>query len=121
MKQPHLIWTAMVIVLLAAVPTTAHHGWSSYDETAAVSITGTVRAVAYAYPHATLQLQSEGHESQVWQVVLAPPTQMESRGLKQDSLKAGTLLTAMGYVHKQHATELRAERLTIAGTTTNLR
>jgi hypothetical protein len=120
MKLPHLIWTA-ALVLSVAVPTAAHHGWTAYDESTPVTITGTVRAVSYAYPHATLQLQSEGHESQVWQVVLAPPTRMQSRGLTEDSVKAGTLLTAMGYVHKQHATELRAERITIAGAMTNLR
>jgi hypothetical protein len=120
MKQPHLIWT-MALILSAAAPMTAHHGWTVYDETTPVTITGTVRGVSYATPHATLQLQSEGHESQVWQVVLAPPTQMQSRGLTQERVKAGTLLTATGYVHKLHATELRAERLTIAGTMTNLR
>lgn len=120
MKHPHLIGTAALFIS-AAAPMTAHHGWTAYDETAPVTIIGTVRAVSYAYPHATLQLQSEGHESQVWQVVLAPPTRMQSRGLTQDSLKAGTLLSAMGYVHEQHATELRAERITIAGTTTKLR
>jgi hypothetical protein len=120
MRHLHLIWTA-TLVLSATAPMAAHHGWTAYDETTAVTITGTVRTVSYAYPHATLQLQSEGHESQVWQVVLAPPTRMQSRGLTEDRLKAGTLLTAVGYVHKQHATELRAERVTVAGTMTNLR
>ena len=120
MKQPHLILTT-ALILSTAAPMTAHHGWTAYDETTSVTITGTVRAVSYASPHATLQLQSEGHESQVWQVVLEPPARMQSHGLTQESVKAGTLLTAMGYVHKQHATELRAERITIAGTTTKLR
>jgi hypothetical protein len=118
--RQHLIWIA-ASSLLATAPVIAHHGWTGYDETTPVSITGTVRAVAYGQPHATVQLQSEGHESQVWLVVLASPTRMQSLGLAQERLKMGTVLTAVGYVHKQHATELRAERITVSGQMTNLR
>ena len=55
------------------------------------------------------------------QVVLAPPTRMQSRGLQRDMLKIGTRATVLGYVHKNVATELRAERITIADKTTELR
>jgi len=119
MTRAHLIWTTTL--LLTAAPLAAHHGWTAYDESAVITITGTIREVAYDNPHATMQLQSEGHESQVWTVVLAPPQRMESVGLKQDGLKAGTLLTVAGYVHKQHATEMRAERITVAGKMTTLK
>jgi hypothetical protein len=46
---------------------------------------------------------------------------MESRGLSKDALKAGTTVTIAGYLNKTIKDEIRAERITIRGKTTELR
>ena len=46
---------------------------------------------------------------------------MESRGLSKDMLKVGTTVTIAGYQNKQIKDEIRAERITIVGKTTELR
>jgi hypothetical protein len=46
---------------------------------------------------------------------------MESRGLSKEMLKAGTKATVMGYQNKVEKNELRAERITIADKTIELR
>jgi hypothetical protein len=46
---------------------------------------------------------------------------MESRGLPKEKLKAGTTATVVGYQNNQIKDELRAERITIEGKTTELR
>jgi hypothetical protein len=46
---------------------------------------------------------------------------MENRGLPREMLKSGTKATVMGYQKRDDPEELRAERITIAGKTTELR
>jgi hypothetical protein len=46
---------------------------------------------------------------------------MQSRGLPAEALKVGTEATVVAYPSKVNAEECRAERITIAGKTTELR
>ena len=46
---------------------------------------------------------------------------MERRGLEKAALKPGTTATVEGYPNRDKAEELRAERITIGGKTTELR
>ena len=108
--------TAMLLSL--AVPAAAHHGWSGYDSTREMTLIGTIREAGYEHPHGFVFLASEG---KVWRVVLAPPTRMENRGLPREMLKAGATATVVGYPNRSEPDELRAERITIGGKTTELR
>ncbi len=54
-------------------------------------------------------------------VVLAPPSRMESRGLAKAMLAPGQSATVHGFPHRSHGAELRAERITVAGKTVELR
>ena len=74
-------------------------------------------AIALA-PHGTAKLQTDG---KIWDVVLAPTSRMQTRGLTEAMLAKGTKAKVLGYQHKQHATEMRAERITIDGKTVELR
>jgi Family of unknown function (DUF6152) len=109
---------ALVVSAVGAGTATAHHGWSSYDSGKELSLTGTIKDAGYEHPHGFVRLETPG---KTWTVVLAPPSRMESRGLKRDQLTAGTTATVVGYPHRTDAEELRAERITIAGKTTELR
>jgi Family of unknown function (DUF6152) len=95
----------------------AHHGWSAYGDTPQ-QITGVIREVQFANPHATIQLEAQEHN---WLVVLAPPSRMNSRGLPQDSLKVGETATVQGYVHRTNQNELRAEWISLGDTPKQLR
>src|SRR5262245_66596173 len=97
----------------------AHHGWTGYDETKLVQHTGVIKEVGFENPHSFVKL--EVHKKTIWNVILAPPTRMESRGLTKDKLKVGATATIMGYPHKKTRDEIRAERITIDGKTTELR
>jgi hypothetical protein len=46
---------------------------------------------------------------------------MQSRGLPQEALKPGVRATIEGYPSRMNAAEMRAERITIAGKTVELR
>ena len=96
----------------------AHHGWTGYDETKLVQYTGVIKEAGYENPHGFVKIEAD---KKIWNVILAPPTRMESRGLTKDKLQVGTTVTIAGYQHKETKDEIRAERITIAGKTVELR
>lgn len=96
----------------------AHHGWSHYDATKAVTLTGTIVEAHYDYPHATLRLRTA---DRTWLCVLAPPYRMDSRGLPREALKVGATATVAGYPDRDGSDEMRAERITLGDRTVELR
>ncbi len=111
---------ALVVTFVTAGSVFAHHGWSHYDANKTLNLTGVIQESSYSNPHGTIRFQVDGSGDH-WHVVLAPPSRMASRGLSKNMLKVGTTATVVGYPHKQKAGEMRAERITIDGKTTELR
>jgi hypothetical protein len=100
----------------------AHHGWSGYDADKTLTLTGTIREAGYENPHGYVKLEVKGDAgTKIWTAVLAPPSRMEGRGLPREALKVGATATVVGYPHREKADEMRAERITIEGKTTELR
>ena len=111
------------LILLACAATLAgsalaHHGWSEYQADKPLDLTGTIEQGGYEQPHGFVRLKTA---DKTWLVVLAPPYRMESRGLPPTKLVAGQKATVHGYPHRSKGNELRAERITIEGQTTELR
>jgi hypothetical protein len=115
----HVVAAALSLVIgLMAVPVGAHHGWSGYDASRTLTLTGIIKEAGYEHPHGSVRLETPG---KTWIVVLAPPSRMENRGLKREMLAPGTTATVVGYPNRSDPDEMRAERITIAGKTTELR
>jgi hypothetical protein len=96
----------------------AHHGWSEYDSSKALTLTGKVVQSGYEHPHGHVRLAAPG---KTWHVVLAPPSRMERRGLEKSALKPGTTVTVEGYPNRNKGEEMRAERIRVNGKTVELR
>jgi len=109
---------AAAAAVLVAAPAGAHHGWSGYDAGKEMTLTGPIREAGYEHPHGFVTLEAGG---KTWTVVLAPPTRMENRGLTRAMLAPGVTATVVGYPNRTDPGEMRAERITIAGKTTELR
>jgi hypothetical protein len=109
---------AVFAIVAVAGAAWAHHGWSNYDEKRVLDVTGVIREAGYENPHGFARLEVEG---KVWYVVLAPPSRMETRGLTREMLAVGTTASVVGYPHRSKDGEMRAERITIGGKTTELR
>jgi len=105
-------------LLLAATQSRAHHGWSGYDNSKELTLTGVIRESGYEHPHGHLRLEAP---EKTWTVVLAPPSRMERRGLTAKELSVGTEATVVGYPNRTDAAEMRAERITIGTKTVELR
>jgi uncharacterized protein DUF6152 len=109
---------ALLLLTATAAPAAAHHGWSGYDSTKELTLTGTIKESGYEHPHGHVRLATPG---KVWLVVLAPPSRMTSRGLPASKLAVGVTATVVGYPNKTNDEEMRAERITIDGATVELR
>lgn len=102
----------------AALPAAAHHGWGSYDANGVFTIEGAILSAKYENPHGEVEIM---HAGKRWTCTLAPPFRMQNRGLPPEALKAGAVARVEGYPSRVHETEMRAERITVAGKTTELR
>jgi hypothetical protein len=113
-------WLAVGLAVAVVTPGTAgaHHGWSGYQAASLVTLTGTVESISYTSPHATLTLEADG---KLWEVVLAPPSRMQRRGLPDGSIVAGAEATVEGYPHRSETSEFRAERILLNGASYELR
>jgi Family of unknown function (DUF6152) len=96
----------------------AHHGWSEYDSAKVLKLTGKIAEAGYEHPHGHVRLEADG---KTWEVVLAPPSRMERRGLEKGALKPGATVTVEGYPNRGKPIEMRAERIIVKGKTVELR
>jgi hypothetical protein len=111
------ILPALALAALAA-PALPHHGWSEYDSSQTLTLTGKIIESGYEHPHGHIRLQTS---AKTWNAVLAPPTRMLNRGLPKDALKVGNTATVVGYPNRNKPDEMRAERITVDGKTVELR
>lgn len=111
-------FTALALGSLAVVGTAlAHHGWTGYTEEIQ-KLSGVIEQSSYANPHGAIQLKTA---DKTWEVVLAPPSRMTTRGLTEEMLKVGTTVSVEGYQSTSDEKEMRAERISVAGKTIELR
>jgi hypothetical protein len=98
-----------------------HHGWADYDTDRAFTLEGVILSVEYVNPHVLVKVQPQADSTESWLAVLAPPSRMTRRGLPKDSVRVGATARLYGYPHREHPGEMRAERITMGGSTTELR
>lgn len=113
-----MIRIALCTVALAALPAAAHHGWSEYDSSKPLTVTGKILESGYEHPHGHVRVEAPG---KTWHVVLAPPSRMEARGLPPADLRKGGTVTVVGYANRDKPEEMRAERITASGKSVELR
>jgi hypothetical protein len=116
MRKSIVISAAMLVLLAGGAA--AHHGWSSYDSSRRMTIDGPIKHLQWENPHAHIRLDREGKE---WEIVLAPITRMQLRGLSPDMLAHGIIVAAEGYPSRRVGNVMRAERITVAGKVFELR
>ena len=108
----------VVSFVLLAGAASAHHGWGSYAADKPVTVAGPILTSKYENPHVTLTVRGQ---DKVWTVTLAPTSRMLNRGALVEMVKVGTAITAYGYPSTAEKDEMRAERITVAGKTVEMR
>lgn len=109
-----------------------HHGWSNYHQDIELTYTGVITSNDIGNPHTYIDLdvqQRAGAEAarayddrEDWNVVLAPLSRMQNRGMQDTAgLAVGQTVTVVGYPHRETTAEMRAERIIIGDLTIELR
>lgn len=108
------IGLAAALILAAAVPAVAHHGWSWTVEELS-ELKGVIREIYVGNPHAVLDVDVGG---EIWRVELAPPRATEQAGFTEASAKPGDEVTAIGNRSRDQAERrMKAVRIIISGKT----
>lgn len=116
MQRSMFIPAALALMIPAAA--VAHHGWSSYDESKVVRVIGSLSSVSWSNPHGTATMNWEGRR---WDVILAPTSRMEARGLTQAMIEPGERIRLVGYPRRDGTAEIRVERVLVGDKTVELR
>ena len=111
----YLIAAAILAMPAAAI---AHHGWSSYDETKVIKHRAALSDVRWGNPHGSAKVRYQGR---TWDVILAPVSRMEARGLTQAMVGPKRVVLIEGYPRRDGTREMRIERVTAGGKTVELR
>ena len=110
----------LVAATILTLPATAlaHHGWSSYDDQKVLKVRAPLMDLKWGNPHGTAKVR---YNNAVWDVILAPVSRMEARGLTKEMVGPGKAVVLEGYPRKDGTKEMRIERVTATGKTVELR
>jgi hypothetical protein len=106
----------LTIALIAgAVPLSAHHSWP-VNMSQLVTVKGTVVDFAWENPHPmiTLEVRTDDGKMEKWLVGGPAVNRMEANGWTKTSVKAGDVLTGIGYQFTDGQKILRLERVVFA-------
>jgi len=88
--------TLSVIALLAALPATAHHSGSMFDDKKSITLNGTVKAFQWTNPHCFIQMLVPENGTPVeWSVEMGAPFEVIRTGFRPKSLKPGDKITVV--------------------------
>jgi hypothetical protein len=86
---------SIAAVLVATVPSAAHHGGATFDTTKTLTLQGTVTEWIWANPHCFLKFDAKDDTGTIrnWVVETGNPTDMSRSGWARSSFKVGDVVT----------------------------
>jgi len=89
---------ALAGIVLAPVPSLAHHSYSMFDMQKTVALDATVVRFKWQNPHAFIEIDAaKGAAKERWAIEMTSPNNLVQEGWKRTSLKPGDKVTV--YVH----------------------
>jgi hypothetical protein len=101
MNKPAVAGVVGLVLLLAAVPASAHHSFSAeFDINKPITLRGTLTKLAWTNPHGWIHLDVKGADGKVvnWAVELGAPNALLRRGLRTSDFPPGTEVVVEGYL-----------------------
>jgi len=111
--------TLCVLVILtlvsAVMPLSAHHSWPISSDRL-VTVKGKVLDFTWANPHPmmTLEVQATDGRMEKWEIGGPAINRMEANGWTKTTVKAGDMITGIGYQFADGQKILRLERVVLA-------
>jgi hypothetical protein len=104
----------LVVGLLCVPVVSAHHAWP-VSRVQLVTVTGTVTSYTWGNPHPmiTLDVQADNGTTEEWNVGGPALNRMTANGWTRTTLKAGDVITGVGYQFADGQKIIRLERVVL--------
>jgi hypothetical protein len=111
----HLLAAGALAILSIAAPVFGHHSWP-VDMSRAVTVKGTVTGYDWGNPHVMIALDvpTAGGAVEKWSVGGPSTSRMGANGWDKSTLKAGDVITAIGYRFSDGQRILRLDKVVMA-------
>jgi len=105
----------LVVGLLCVPALSAHHSWPVSRESL-VTVKGTVTAFTWVNPHPmiSLDVRSDNGETEKWSIGGPALTRMAGNGWNANTVKAGDVITGIGYQFADGSKIIRLEKIVLA-------
>ena len=96
---------ALLLALVFAAPTFAHHSTSMYNMNSPVTVTGVVKRFEWTNPHAFVFLEVKDEKGNIveWEVEMMSLNHLRGYGWTRSTVKAGDTISATGGAAKSGA------------------
>ena len=104
-------WITLALIPVA-LPLSAHHSWP-VNQQRLVTVKGTVVDFQWGNPHPMISLavQTANGDTEKWQVGGPALNRMEANGWTKTTVKAGDVITGIGYQYSDGQKIIRLERV----------
>jgi Family of unknown function (DUF6152) len=119
MTMPRLnaLFIASVGLILAALPTLAHHSFASEYDSKLITLTGVITKVEWTNPHMYFYIDVKDASGNVenWAIEGYPPNTLKRTGFTRDDLKVGDTVTVTAYKAKDASNRVAGREVTFPG------
>ena len=98
-----------VLVVLPAIPASAHHSMSGYDRSQTTTLRATISDYNWINPHVQIYFEVKQPSGAVvkWLAEMPGPGRLERNGWSKDTLKSGDQVTIVGNPSRDGAFSMR--------------
>jgi DNA/RNA endonuclease YhcR with UshA esterase domain len=96
---------SLLLLILVALPTSAHHSTAMYNMNTPVTVTGVVKRFEWTNPHAFvfLEVKDEKGNTVEWEVEMMSLNHLRGYGWTRDTVKPGDVISCTGGAAKSGA------------------
>jgi hypothetical protein len=90
-----VLLSLLAVGMLLAIPALAHHSFTMFDTTKAITITGTVTEFQWTNPHSYIEIDVPDESGAIkhWAIEMGSPSILQQSGWKFSNLKKGDKTT----------------------------
>jgi hypothetical protein len=117
MKKLAIFLAMTFAAFIASGPVRAHHGETNYDTDKLVSVKATVTSFQFINPHVQIFLDATNDKGEVdkWTCEARSPAMLVRNGdWDKNTLKAGDIITAIGFQSRNGAKILRLKKIVLS-------
>jgi hypothetical protein len=106
---------AVLVLVSAVAPLSAHHSWPVSSDHL-VTVKGKVMEFMWANPHPmiTLEVQANNGQTEKWKIGGPAIIRMQANGWTKTTVKPGDVITGIGYQYADGEKVVKLERVVLA-------